>query len=76
MKYLKIFSVALVIGSGASACTSECYECTASDPNGQGTPVSDEICRNQLSSTEKTEFAAEFATQHNPAMYSISCVDK
>ena len=75
---LKISVVALVIGAGFMACTQqeECYECTASDMNGQAASVSDETCAESLSTTDKAEFAAAFALQHNPTLYDINCADK
>lgn len=77
MNLLKITSMALLIGAAFMACNvDECYECTASDPNGVGTSVTDETCASELSQSDKAAFAAEFATQHNPAMYDIDCGDK
>ena len=75
---LKITVVALAIGAGFMACTQqeECYECTASDMNGQAASVSDETCAESLSESEKAAFAAAFAVQHNPTLYDINCADK
>jgi hypothetical protein len=68
MNYLKSFLVAAFVGVSAASCTVNFYECSASDPNGQGTPVTDETCAQNLSESDKTEFAASFAAQHNPAL--------
>jgi hypothetical protein len=76
MNYLKTFIVAAVVGLTAVSCAEECYECTASDPNGQGTPVTEETFAQNLTGTDKTEFTASFTAQHNPAMYNITCQDK
>ena len=77
MNILKISIVASAIGAVFMACNVDaCYECTASDPNGVGTPVTDETCASELSQSDKAAFAAEFATQHDPSMYSIECADK
>ena len=75
---IKISAVSLAIGAAFMACTptEECYECTASDLNGQAASMSDETCDKSLSDTDKAEFAAAFAVQHNPTLYSIDCADK
>lgn len=78
MNFLKSSIVAIALGLVFMACnTSEvCYECTASDPNNVGTPVSDEICQDNLSESEKAAFYASFTSQHDPSMYDISCAEK
>jgi len=75
---LKISVVALALGAAFVSCAEEetCFKCTASDPNGVGTSVSDEMCKVSLSDTDRAEFEASFRTLHNPAMYNISCADK
>ena len=75
MNFLKIVSVGLVIGLSLLACKpEECYECIASDKNGIGDPVSDEICdKDDLPLFEKTNFRDNFETQHDTVFYDIIC---
>lgn len=75
MNFLKIIFIAIVLGLAFAACTNNevCYECTASDPNGVGTPVSNQTCDTELTQAEKDAFRAEFESQHNPASYTIQC---
>ncbi|MGB0917506.1 MAG: hypothetical protein ACPGU4_07950 [Flavobacteriales bacterium] len=75
---LKISAVALMIGAGFMACSpqEECFECTASDMNGQAASMSDEICADNLSQDDKDAFRVTFTALHNPAAYNISCADK
>jgi hypothetical protein len=76
MNYLKVLATVIVTGVSVSACTTECYECTASDPNGQGATVSDEVCKQNLNDSDRDEFEASFSAIHNPALYNITCNDK
>lgn len=77
MNFLKALIVAAIAGVSLMACTVEenqqCFECTATDPNGQGTPVSDEVCADALTLTQQADFQTAFEAQHNPAMYDINC---
>lgn len=77
MNTLKTSIIALLIGAGAVACqveeNQECYTCTATDPNGQGNPVSENVCRELLSSDDIATFEAEFTAQHDPTLYDIEC---
>ena len=79
MKYLKILSVAAVIGTLAMACEvddgQDCYRCTASEPSGTVTPVSSDLCEDDLTQAKKDAFRAAFELQHNPNSYTITCED-
>lgn len=76
MNYLKILSMALIIGLTFWACnTQECYECTASDINGIGTDMVDEICqKNEVSDSEALIFKTQFESLHDPVSYEIECI--
>lgn len=79
MKYLKILSVALSIGLLAMACEvddgQDCYRCTASEPSGTVTPMSSDLCEDDLTQAEKDAFRATFEAQHDPSSYTITCED-
>ncbi|MBL4587093.1 MAG: hypothetical protein JKX84_08580 [Flavobacteriales bacterium] len=78
MNYLKITSIAIVIGASAVACdtSQECYVCEASDPNGVGTSVTESLCEEEeLTLQDKETFETEFTAGHDTASYDIDCYD-
>lgn len=79
MKYLKIFSVAAVIGTLAMACEvddgQDCYRCTASNPTTGAVGATDDLCADDLTNDQKTAFRAAFELAHDPNSYTIVCED-